>query len=123
MKGNNQNTDFSMFRYFKGEKQNPFDHENQNAAHMFWFYESVFEEQFNSNESSEWYSFFNSHDLGGNFMKLITEEDYERPTEIKKKPVFDLWIDYLFNFKLYPEYGGENTTKTLYYNSAVYKPN
>jgi hypothetical protein len=56
-------------------------------------------------------------------MKLLSEEDYERPTEAKKKPVFDLWIDYLFNFKLYPEYGGENTTKTLYYNSAVYKPN
>jgi hypothetical protein len=31
---------YSRCRYFKGEKENPFDKEKQNEEHMLWFYES-----------------------------------------------------------------------------------
>jgi hypothetical protein len=108
--------DFSMFRYFKGENENPFSWEKQNAAHMYWFYESIFQGDFDRWESSDWYSFFGPAELGERFMKLLTDKDYERPTEEIKKPIFEIWLDYLFTEKLYPEYGGKvNYYKELYY--------
>jgi hypothetical protein len=39
--------DYSMYRYFKGEKENPLDSQKQNTQHMFWEYESMFEYKFN----------------------------------------------------------------------------
>jgi hypothetical protein len=38
-----ENPDYSMYKYYKGEKENPFDNVTQNKKHMFWFYESCFE--------------------------------------------------------------------------------
>ncbi len=109
-----------MFKYFKGEKENPFDSETQNTAANFWFYESVFQEQFDKWESSEWYAFLGSADRGKRFMKLLSDEDYERPTEGIKKPMFEIWLDYLFTEKLYPEYGGKiNYYKEWYYAGNV----
>lgn len=107
-------SDYSMYKCFKGEKENPFDNEKQNAQHMFWYYESVFEDQFNLHSSSDWHSFFLDHDMRDDFMKILSEQDYEKPSEEKKKPVFELWLTYLFKEKLYPEYGGENTYKKAY---------
>jgi hypothetical protein len=53
MKRKAQNIDCSMFGYYKGEAENPFIWEEQNEAHMFWFYESVFQDEFDKWESSE----------------------------------------------------------------------
>lgn len=110
--------DFSMYRFYKGEEKNPFNQSTQNTEHMFWFYESVFDADFAQKESSDWYSFFNVHDLGDDFMKLLSEGDYDKPQDGNKKQVFELWLNYLFTFKLYPEYGGENAIKKLYYSIA-----
>jgi hypothetical protein len=108
---------YEMFRFYQGEKSNPFDKEKQSAQYMFWFYESVFEREFLKNDSSEWYSFFSMHDdMGKEFMRILSESDYERPTQDKKKPLFELWLTYLFKYKLYPEYGGENKDEKLYYS-------
>ena len=111
--------DYSMYRFYKGEKENPFNQDKENSAYMFWFYESVFDLSFTNNESSDWYAFFGESPLGHKFMKLLSEEDYNRPTEKKKKQVFELWLDYLFTEKLYPEYGGENTYKVLYHSTTL----
>ncbi|MBV5348836.1 hypothetical protein JZU61_04170 [bacterium] len=46
------NSDYSMFNFYKGEKENPFDQEQQNAAANWWFYESVFEDLFNEGDFS-----------------------------------------------------------------------
>jgi hypothetical protein len=111
--------DYSMFRFYKGEQENPFDQVKENAAHMFWFYESIFNSDFLKNESSDWYSFFSMHDTGDKFMAQLEDEDYIRPSENKKKQIFELWLEYLFTFKLYPEYGGENTYKAKYFSTTV----
>jgi hypothetical protein len=105
-----------MFRFYRGEEINPFDKEKQNAQHQFWFYESVFEREFLKNDSSDWYSFFSMHDLQKDFLQILSESDYERPTQGKKKQVFELWLTYLFKYKLYPEYGGENKDEKVYYS-------
>ena len=97
--------DYSMYRYFKGEEENPFEAKVglQNSM-MFWFYESCFEKEFEHKESSDWYAFFGgTHDskTSNKFMKLLSEEDYERPSEKKKAAIFELWLyDYLFPDKL-----------------------
>jgi len=108
--------DYSMFRYYKGEKENPFDKESQNSAHMFWLYESVFERDFIGRESSDWFAFFEGYGMGGDFMKILSDADYERPTDKVKKHVFDLWLKYLFAEKLYAEYGGDNWYRDEYFS-------
>lgn len=55
---NQKKTDFKLYRYYKGEKENPFDHDKQNKEHMFWFYESIFEKDFAKNDSADWFNFF-----------------------------------------------------------------
>lgn len=112
--------DHTIFRYYKGEKENPFNNEKQNTQCFFWFYESVFENDFTERESSDWYAFFEQYAKGDEFMKLLSEEDHSRPTEEKKKQVFDLWLTYLFTYKLYPEYGGENQYKAAYYANQAH---
>jgi hypothetical protein len=53
-------------------------------------------------------------------MKLLTDYDYERPTEKIKKAIFEIWLEYLFTEKLYPEYGGEiNHYKEWYYTGKA----
>ena len=114
--------DYSMYRYFKGEKDNPFDKVNQNAQHMFWFYESCFEQQFSDNESSDWYAFFGGKEskTAQKFTALLSAEDYERPAQSKKAAIFDIWLnDYLFVEKLYGEYGGENEYSKAYFATSV----
>ena len=114
--------DYSMYRYFKGEEENPFEAildthgkeltadylQKLHIANKYWFYENYFDEQFSKNESSDWYAFFGgSHDSKASkkFMKLLSEEDYERTAEKKKGKIFDLWLyEYLFPEKLC-EYG------------------
>jgi len=111
--------DVSMYKFYKGELKSPFDQVKQSTAHFFWFYESIFEMDFAKNESSDWFNFFDEHDLGDRFMKILSDEDHDRPTEAKKKQIFELWLDYLFTFKLYPEYGGKNKYKETYFSSEV----
>lgn len=112
-------TDYSMYKYFKGEKENPFDKISQNTQYMFWFYESVFENDFSKRESSEWFDFFDNYGMGEEFMKILSESDYIRPTVEKKKQIFELWLEYLFSNKLYGEYGGNNRYKDAYYSAIA----
>jgi hypothetical protein len=86
---------------------------------MFWYYESVFERDFSSRESSDWFSFFGDYGLGDAFMRLLSEADYERPTNKAKKQIFELWLQYLFAEKLYAEYGGRNSYKDAYFATAA----
>jgi len=113
--------DYSMYRYYKGEKENPFNKENQNTSFMFWFYEKHFDDEFAKNESSDWHAFFggNNSETSKAFMKLLSEDDYARPAEKKKEAIFQLWLEkYLFVEKLYGEYGSENWYKKKYYAIA-----
>ncbi|SFK99925.1 hypothetical protein SAMN05216357_11084 [Porphyromonadaceae bacterium KH3CP3RA] len=113
-------TDYSMYKYFKGEKENPFDKEKQNAEYMFWLYEASFEKDFSGWGSHDWYYFFDGYGMGDAFMKLLRDPaDYDRPSKDKKKQIFDLWLEYLFTHKLYAEYGGENWHKKEYNRITV----
>lgn len=105
-----------MYRFFKGEKKNPFDNETDSGSAKFWYYEYVFDTSFFKDETSDLYSFFKDHNMEKQFMALLTEKDHDYISEKSKKPVFELWLKYLFEFKIYPEYGGENEEKKIYYS-------
>lgn len=106
-----------MFKFFKGEKQNPFNKNKQPKEHMYWFYESIFERDFSTRDSVEWHSFFDDYGMGKAFMNILSDEDYSKPKDNKKKQIFALWLEYLFSYKLYGEYGSENIDKTTYFKT------
>lgn len=41
-------SNFDMYKYFKGEKENPFEIEKQNTQFVFWGYEKIFDEKFSA---------------------------------------------------------------------------
>jgi hypothetical protein len=108
--------DYTMYRFFKGEKTNPFDNENDTLSARFWQAEYVFDSSYFKKETSDLYAFFDGHDMGDVFMKMIKKEDKEYLTEKLKKPVFELWLKYLFKYKYYAEYGGENKQEKIYFS-------
>jgi len=109
---------YTMYRFYKGGKNNPFNSETDGLSAKFWYYEYVFDSSFFKEETSELYSFFKDHDMGNEFMALLSEADHDNISEKTKKAVFELWLKYLFEYKLYPEYGGENKLEKLYYSTT-----
>lgn len=110
--------DYSMYRYYKGEDNSPFDKEKQNTEYMFWLYEASFEKDFSERDSSDWHSFFDGFGMGDAFMNILSNADYEKPTGEKKKQIFDLWLEYLFSVKLYGEYDADNWYQNAYLTVA-----
>ena len=107
--------DYSIYKCFNGEKENPFDRETQAIEHKFWFYESIFERDYSERDRVEWFEFFSDYGMGDVFMKILLEDDYNKPIENNKKLILGLWLKYLFSEKLYGEYGGENLDKDAYF--------
>lgn len=110
---------YSMYRFFKGEKKNPFDTENDGASAILWNAEKTFDSSFFTWETSDLFAFFKNHEMGDEFMKLLSEDDHDYLTGKSKKPVFELWLEYLFKYKYYGEYGGENKLKKIYFSTYI----
>jgi len=110
---------YSMYRFYKGEEKNPFDNKNDSLGAMFWNAENTFETSYFTRETYKLNSFFKDHDMAQDFIKLISEEDREFITVKTKKPLFELWLKYLFKFKYYAEYGGENIQEKKYFSISL----
>lgn len=110
---------YDIYKFFKGEKENPFDNVEQNAQSMYWFYESKFEEYFDEFETSDWLDFFDNYGLRKDFMDALAINDYRKPSDDSKGKVFNVWLKYLFSNKLYGEYGSENEYKKKYFALSV----
>jgi hypothetical protein len=110
---------YSMYRFYKGEKTNPFENEYDTSSALFWDAEYTFDSSYFKKKTSDLYSFFKDHDMSDRFMKLLSEDDHDYLTEKSKKPVFELWLEYLFKYKYYGEYGGENKLKKIYYSTDL----
>jgi len=110
---------YSMYRFYKGEKNNPFTSETDELSAKFWYYEYIFDSSFFKEDTSDLYHFFKEHEMEKEFMALLSEDDHDNISEKTKKPVFELWLEYLFEFKLYPEFGGVNIDKKTYFSTAL----
>jgi len=108
-----------MYRFYKGEKTNPFDNINDSFSARFWNAEETFETSFFTWETFKLHAFFDDHGMSDRFMKFVTEKDKEYLTENSKKPVFELWLEYLFKYKYYGEYGSENIQEKKYFSIAL----
>ena len=110
--------DYSMYRYYKGEKENPFEKLLNQAeidkshlpppecmkyeyklpnnevdrlrnSKMFWFYESHFEHIFNNESNDYWRNHFNEY-ARQKFCRVLTGKTDDKPTESKKTAVFEI---------------------------------
>lgn len=95
MKSSNE---YIMYKFYKGEKENPYKEETRD--HFFWFYESIFERDWNGNKVSDWYVFFKENGLGDKFLELTKDLKDTKDRVTYKKAVFKLWLKYLFTEKL-----------------------
>lgn len=126
---------YDTYKLYRGETENPFssltpsfkkactayrrntntntpDKDCLNNASHLWEYEKIFEDNWKTYDTSDWYS-----ELRGRkrrFMGLIDEADYEHIQEDKKKPLFDLWLDTKLKDKM-TDYGHYDDSLALFY--------
>lgn len=105
---------FSMYKYFKGEKENPFDNVTQNAAHMFWFYEQLFEDKFSKGDFSEDAWIIPDHDNPNEWKEVLSSKS------VNKEDLFKLWLFHLLMVRLPDRYLSEHDEFLhLYYDTNV----
>lgn len=80
------NSDFSIYKFFKGESRNPFESDKSNIRYQFWGYEQLFEMKFNEGNFSEHL-----------WIPPNTEDFKEWETILDKNPMekeklFKLWL-------------------------------
>lgn len=107
--------DYSMLKYYKGEANNPFDHEKQNTQSMFWFYESVFES-----------NYLEGIFTGENWIPPGAADFKEWETVLNTKPIdkeelFKLWLFFLLMDRLPDKYGtpGNDEFLRLYWDTKL----
>lgn len=83
-----------MYKFYRGEKTNPFSAGTK--GHMFWFYESIFERDYNHCDNADWYSLFSTFKKGDSFLALVKDEN----KKVEKAQLFKFWLGYLFGDKL-----------------------
>ncbi|MEZ7504755.1 hypothetical protein [Flavobacterium sp. Arc2] len=110
---------YTKYRYYKGENENPFDGSIDSPSFILWQAEYVFDSSYFKKESSALYSFFEDHRMGDQFMALLSEDDKEYLTEKNRIPVLELWLEYLYDIKYSGKEDGEYTLKKIYYSTAL----
>ena len=90
----------SFFKFYKGEDTCPKDLLNEEAR--LWNAERIFEQNFESFDSSDWYAFFkdykiNEENAGEIFIRTLNDSEHDKPSESSKEWIFKLWLKaYLF---------------------------
>ena len=99
--------DYSIYKFYKGEKESP---ESLNAEQCrLWNAERVFEENFQKNDSSDWFAFFNECELNGKnpgeiFIKKLQADEHEKPKSTSKEWIFSLWLDFYLFVDKFPKF-------------------
>jgi hypothetical protein len=85
---------YNIYKYFKGEKTDPFDIENQNIQHRFWDYEFMFEEKFNKGNFSHevW--------ITSNYFDKTEWIEVLNHNPVNKEELFKLWLFHILNVHL-----------------------
>lgn len=75
-----------MYKYFKGEKLNPFDQVKQNPQFQFWGYEKMFDDQFAKGDfSTEVWTVPYAEDVK-EWKEVLNNEP------VNKEELFKLWL-------------------------------
>lgn len=108
------NKDLSMFKFFKGEAENPYDNEKQNTQHQFWGYEQLFEEKFNEGDFSalKWIPPYAEDSK--QWQKVLSAKPVE------KDELFNLWLFNLLMVHLPEKYqsAGDGFLR-MYYDTKL----
>ncbi len=79
---------YEIYKYFKGEKSNPFDAKTQNTTHAFWDYEEKFERKYTAGDFTK--------DLWNTATSTEAELE-EALNPPKKDKLFRLWLEGLID--------------------------
>jgi len=90
-----------MYRYYKGEENNPFNRDKQTTQHGFWDYEKIFEEKFNEGN-------FNIDAWHFNISAEKEWKDVLSKKPIDKDELFKLWLFELLMVHLPDKYESED---------------
>jgi hypothetical protein len=108
--------ELKIFKFYKGEVENPFNSDTENAAASFWDYESWFSCQIKKSDS----------DLAFVFRHEMKKNPDEWLAVLNKKPVdvaghFKLWLDYLLRVRLPGKEQSDDDGRfvRLYWDTAV----
>ena len=104
---------YSMYRYFKGEEENPYNQVEQNAQYMFWWYETIFEKNFNRED-------FSQDNWALPYYEDINEwRDVLSKNPVNKADLFKLWLYQLLMKRLPDKYLSDKKDDflNLYYHS------
>lgn len=101
-----------MYRYFKGEEENPYNQVYQNAQYMFWGYETTFEHHYTGSDFSI-DSWTNPYDENFNDWKEVLSKN-----PVNKQDLFELWLYELLAEHLPDKnYSTKEKFMNLYYHS------
>ncbi len=105
---------YSMYRYFKGEEENPYNQVRQNAQYMFQGYETTFEHHFTGSDFSI-DSWTNPYDQNINDWQEVLSKN-----PVNKADLFKLWL-YKLLLKHLPEKHVSDKDKflELYYHAEL----
>lgn len=110
------NESYIIYKYFDGEASNPYDHDKQNAAHMFWGYERFFEGLFTSPDflPDDWLPAKGLGHAALEWQRIIEKKP------IDKEEFFKLWLFELLMVRLPDKMTSAGTDfNALYWNTTT----
>lgn len=88
-----QNDDYSVYKCYKGEVENPFEMDKNELRSKFWWIESVFEKEFYQKYSkSKWEEFFQDGPYTKSFRNLLDNQNLLQPNNQTKKQLLELFL-------------------------------
>lgn len=89
------NSDFSMYGYYKGESDNPFDESSESIKNMFWKFESIFESKYQAGQfTHENFQKSGNENRDNGWIHLLRDNPHDKE-EIFKLWCFELLFEYL----------------------------
>lgn len=89
------NSDFSMYGYYKGESENPFGIYSEGIKNMFWKYESIFESKYQAGQfTPENFQKSGNVNRDNEWVHLLNDNPHDKE-EIFKLWCFELLYEYL----------------------------
>ena len=106
---------YYTYKYFKGEKQNPFDSVTQNAQYQFWGYEQLFENDFNEGDFSPDLWVIPYADDIKQWKAILSQKP------VDKEELFKIWLYRLLMEHLPDKYDslGDDSFLRLYFDTKL----
>jgi hypothetical protein len=108
---------YTKYRYYKGENENPFDGSIDSPSFILWQARCFLTLLISKRIFCSLQLLY--HRMGDQFMALLSEDDKEYLTEKNRIPVLELWLEYLYDTKYSGKRKWQYTLKKKYYSTTL----